>query len=385
MNNTTQTNQSLLYDKEDLKNLSHSLCDKIDDLFDYFEIDARKTSKMFICNCPIHGGDNPSAFNIYPYGDDYRGNWKCRTHKCEEIFMSSIIGFVRGVLSSRTKNWKQNGDTVISFADTLSFIQKFLANDSPQISKPRNTEKTKFNQIVTNLKTTIDKKVIGVPREKVRKLLSFPCQYYIDRGYSKEILDKYDVGLCLSKGKEMYNRIVVPIYDNDYKLMIGCTGRSIFDKCENCKSHHNTGNPCPDPKDRYKYSKWKHNFDFKSQENLYNYWFAKEHIKSSGMVILVEGPGNVWRLEENGIHNSVAMFGSVLSDKQKMLLDLAGAMTIVILTDNDSAGETAKKQIANKCSKTHRIFCPKISKNDVGDMTKEEIESEIKNYLGKIL
>lgn len=382
---TITTNQSPLYSQEDLKNISDALCDKIDDLFDYFEIDVRKTSKMFICNCPIHGGDNPSAFNIYPYGEDYRGNWKCRTHKCEEIFMGSIIGFVRGLLSNRTKNWQKRGDQIVTFAETLCFIQKFLSHDSPKIIKPKNTEKYKFNQIVTNLKPAIIKKQIGVPRSKVRNLLEFPCKYYIDRGYSKDILDKYDVGLCLSRGKEMYKRIVVPVYDNDYNLMIGCTGRSIFEKCDNCKCHHDQAYPCPEPKDRYKYSKWKHNFDFKSQENLYNYWFAKDYIKQSGIAILVEGPGNVWRLEENGIHNSVAIFGSTLSDKQKALLDITGAMTLIILTDNDSAGETAKKQIINKCAKTYRIFSPKISKNDVGDMTKDEIENEIKNYIGKIL
>jgi 5S rRNA maturation endonuclease (ribonuclease M5) len=384
--NKIATNQSPLYNQEDLKNISDALCDRIDDIFDYFEIDARKTSKMFICNCPIHGGDNASAFNIYPYGEDYRGNWKCRTHKCEEIFMGSIIGFIRGVLSHRSHNWQQQGDKVVSFADTLKFIEKFLENDSPQIVKSKNTEKNKFNTIVNNLKSNKQvKKPIGVPRNKVRQLLQFPCQYYIERGYSKEILDKYDIGLCLSKGKEMYNRVVAPIYDADYEFMIGCTGRSIFEKCDNCKCHHNTANPCPEDKDKYKYSKWKHNYDFKSQENLYNYWFAKDYIKSTGIAILVEGPGNVWRLEENGIHNSVAMFGSVLSDKQKILLDLAGAMTLVILTDNDSAGETAKKQIIKKCSKTYRIFSPQISKNDVGDMTNDEIEKEIKTYLEKIL
>lgn len=380
---TTMT--SRLYSPEDLKNLSDILCDKIDDLFAYFQIDCRQTSKMFICTCPIHNGDNPSAFNIYPYGEDYRGNWKCRTHKCEEVFMGSIIGLVRGLLSSRKYNWTKKGDKVATFAETLEFIEKFVSNDNPEVLKPKNTEKTKFTRIVNNLSKEIESKKIGVPRDKVRKLLTFPCQYYLDRGHSSEILNKYDVGTCLTKGKEMYNRIVVPIYDNDYKMMIGCTGRSVFEKCENCKSHHNPANMCPEPKDRYKYSKWKHNFDFKSQENLYNYWFAKDHIKSTGTVILVEGPGNVWKLEENGIHNSVAMFGSVLSDKQKLLLDLTGAMTIVILTDNDSAGETARKQIINKCSKTYRIFSPKISKADVGEMTNEEVKIEIKDYLRKIL
>ncbi|NDC71851.1 MAG: hypothetical protein EBZ62_00150, partial [Sphingobacteriia bacterium] len=36
----------------------------------------------------------------------------------------------------------------------------------------------------------------------------------------------------------------------------------------------------------------------------------------SHTAIIVESPGNVWRLEENGIHNSVALFGSSLSDRQ---------------------------------------------------------------------
>jgi len=382
---TTIMNKSRLYNQDDIKNMSDLLCEKIEELFEYFQIEYRQTSKMLISTCPIHEGDNPSAFNIYPYGESYRGNWKCRTHKCEETFKSSIIGFVRGLLSKNKYGWKENGDKTATFYETLQFIEKFLANDNPEILKPKNTEKSKFARIVTNITSDTKKKVIGVPREKVRKLLSFPCDYYIDRGYTQKILDKYDVGVCLSKGKEMYNRIVVPIYDNDYKLMIGCTGRSIFEKCENCRSHHDSGNPCPEINNRYKYSKWKHNYDFKSQENLYNYWFAKDHIKSTGIAILVEGPGNVWRLEENDIHNSVAMFGSVLSDKQKLLLDLAGAMTLIILTDNDGAGETAKKQIANKCSKTYRIFCPKITKNDVGDMTPEEIQIQIKDYIGKIL
>ena len=50
--------------------------------------------------------------------------------------------------------------------------------------------------------------------------------------------------------------------------------------------------------------------------------FAKEFIKESGIVILVESPGNVWRLEEAGVHNSVAIFGSSLADRQKMILDI---------------------------------------------------------------
>ena len=65
------------------------------------------------------------------------------------------------------------------------------------------------------------------------------------------------------------------------------------------------------------HSKWRHNKDFKTQEHLYNMWFAKEFIQSTRTAIIVESPGNVWRLEEAGIHNSVAIFGTNLSIKQK--------------------------------------------------------------------
>jgi DNA primase len=101
--------------------------------------------------------------------------------------------------------------------------------------------------------------------------------------------------------------------------------------------------------------------------------------------IIVESPGNVWKLEENGIHNSVGIFGSSMSDRQKILLDSSGAMNLVILTDNDEAGQKAAEQIKSKCQNTYRIFIPQISKPDIGEMTSAEINNEIKPLLERIL
>lgn len=390
MTSKSQTKKYRSYSQDELRIISDLICDNIDELLDMFGVEYRKTSKMIISPCPVHGGDNHSAFNIYPYGENYRGNWKCRTHHCEELFMPSAIGFVRGLISHYKKEWSKDGDEMVSFNDTMLFIEEFLGREEDQVSSDNNCQE--FTKLIERVKAEPKpkkelpeneiKKI--VPRSVVRNLLKIPAKYYIDRGYTSEILDKYDVGLCLTKGKEMYGRVVVPVYDNDYKTMIGCTGRSIFTKCDSCKCYHNQSYKCPDKLNQWKYSKWKHSFGFKSQACLYNYWFAKEHIKETGMVILVESPGNVWRLEENGVHNSVAMFGSNLSDKQLSLLDEAGAMTIIVLTDNDDAGKDAKKNIISKCQKTHRIFSPSISKNDVGDMSSEEIQKQIIDYIGKI-
>jgi len=373
-------------DQAKLKIVCDDLCDNIELLLETLDIKYILRSKMATMACPIHDGDNASALNIYTEGDTYRGNWKCRTHNCEKIFKGSIIGFVRGVISNRKYKCQKDGDDTCSFNEALDFCLSLINKDLKNIKISKtDRDKKNFTNIVSNLQTNHSSKVVNkVSREKVRSTLSIPCQYFVDRGFSKEILDKYDVGLCDNPNKEMFNRGVVPIYDNDYQYLVGCTGRSIFDKCPKCKSHHKNIDNCPIESDLWKHPKWKHNFDFKSQNHLYNFWFAKEHILKSGTAIIVESPGNVWRLEENNIHNSVGIFGSSLSDRQKIILDSSGAMNLVILTDNDEAGKKAAIQIKQKCQNTYRVFILNITKSDVAEMNSSDIDSEIKSYLENI-
>lgn len=344
-------------DQNRLKIVCDQLCDNIEDLFDYFNLDYKNNGKFYSMCCPIHGGDNPSALNIYHIGDSYRGNWKCRTHQCEKIFKGSIIGFIRGLLSHKNKNWLENGDDTVSFGQTLDFIKEFSKIDPTKISVSR-VEKDKQSFVSnTNILTQKQNKVTNaIKREHIKKALSIPSSYFLNRGFSADILIKYDVGDCITEGKEMYNRAVAPIYDANHEYMVGCTGRSIIDNIK---------------------PKWKHSEGFRAEECLYNFWYAKDHIKQSKVVVLVESPGNIWRLEESGIHNGVAIFGANLNDKQKMLLDISGAMKIITIMDNDDAGIKAKEQIQKKCEKIYNIEHISISKNDVAEMTVQEIRETI--------
>lgn len=366
------------HNQHKLKILSDRVCDRIDELLSYFNLEYRTAGKLITMSCPIHGGDNISAFNLYPEGEKYRGNWKCRTHGCEEIFRSSILGFIRGVLSHQDYGWSKNGDKVYSFDEAVKFAEKFLNQRLSDIKiDKKHIEKNNFaNTVSVIVSTETEEKTINkISRGQVRKSLNIPSQYFIDRGFSPEILDKYDVGDCTNNQKEMYNRAVVPIYDVDYKYLTGCSGRSIFKKCNSCDHYHE--NACPTDAELFKNSKWRHSLNFKSQNNLYNFWFAKDYIKSSKQAIIVESPGNVWKLEEAGIHNAVAIFGTNLSNYQKMLLDSSGAMSLVIAMDNDEPGHKAAEIIASKCCKIYNISKLKISKTDIGDMTIEEIKQEI--------
>ena len=373
-------NQLVLYSAEELKLICAKLCDRIDDLFEALGIeDVRKTSKMFICPCPIHGGDNVSAFNIYPFGEEFRGNWKCRTHNCERVFRSSIIGFIRGVLSNRKYDWSQPGDTTVSFQDTLDFIDSFLEDGLSGVQGQKLPPAKKFEN-----KTVLppEPPKVKISRKRVRQSLKFPSYYYIDRGFTKDVLDRYDVGLCLTKGKEMYARIVVPIYNENQEYVVGCSGRSPHEKCQNCGCFHNQGKPCPSPEKQWMYSKWRHSKGFDAQKYLYNIWYARENIKKTKTATVVESPGNVWKLEMAGINNAVAIFGtSMFSLYQQKLLDDLGIEKLVLLLDNDEAGKKASARIIKDLSDKYQIYKPEIQADDVGEMSVKDIHSQIKTYM----
>lgn len=367
------------YDQAKLKFISDALCDDIEGLLEALGIDDYKNlGKLIAMSCPIHGGDNETALNVYHQGDNYRGNWKCRTHQCEETFKASILGFIRGCLSHNAHGWSNPGDPMCSFNEALSFATSFLDQDLDNIKISKKSREK--NTFVNTVKYISQSNVVDIPKiskDVIRKGLSIPSKYFLNRGFKAETLINYDVGDCIVNNKEMYGRAVVPIYDNDFKYMVGCTGRSFYEKCSSCKAYHDPGVQCPPNENAWKHSKWRHNSGFKTQEYLYNYWIAQQKIKETSAVILVESPGNVWRLSEAGIINAVAIFGSSLSDRQKMILDTSGAMTIISVMDNDEAGRKAADQIKSKCEKTYNIINVPLEYDDVASMSIEEVQNSI--------
>ena len=154
----------------------------------------------------------------------------------------------------------------------------------------------------------------------------------------------------------MHKRIVFPIYDENDEFMIGCTGRTI----------------CDDPR------KWVNQKGFNKSNFLYNYGKAMDHIKRTQTIILVEGQGDVIRLWEAGIKNVVGMFGSKISDSQEFLIQKTGVSNIVIAADNDEAGKACTGDIIERLKYLFNISILKLSKNDIGDMSIDEINQFIK-------
>ena len=159
----------------------------------------------------------------------------------------------------------------------------------------------------------------------------------------------------------MSGRIVVPIYDEDYNY-VGCVGRATQPETQ---------------------PKWLHSKGFK-KAYLYGLHLAKPYIQESQTVILVEGQGDVWRMHEANYKNCVGIFGSSINDDQLLLLEQSGALNLVILTDFDTAGQKAAKQIIKKCGRRFNYYRPVLSTKDVGDMDIDTIHQELKPQLQEV-
>jgi len=381
MVNRLISNNSQQYDRQHLDSLNCKVMLQWENLLKHLGVNDYHTSDYCVISaCPIHKGTNTTALNLYLEGcNSYPGNWRCNTLQCHDVFGKDIIGFTRGMLSRKQLGWSSPNDKMVSFKDTVDYLLNFLKMDYSSLpTSQSNGDQTFTNQVNNIFARSIVKPHNNVTRENIRQSLDIPAQYYIDRGYSSTILSTYDIGLCKNPKKPMYNRIVVPIYDQDYNY-IGCTGRSIFEKCEQCNQYHDLKKEC-----KYKSPKWLHNKGFQGGEHLYNYCNAKKYIQKSQIAIITEGIGDTLKLEEYGIHNSVSIFGTSLSTGQFNLLNQSGALSLIVLLDNDDAGHIGMKKIQQQCGRLYRLYFPSIHENDIGDMGTDEITSEIRPFIEKI-
>lgn len=376
-----------------LDDIAEMAVENLDSILDHFDIEYTQYEDRLSFPCPIHGSDNEESLSIWITGHSYAGNWRCFTNACEQEIVidtkngeeierprgNNIFGFIRGVLSVEY-------DRHVEYGEAIKWLKSFLGISEEKVKVTFDEEKRGFVKATNRLSKKRKSTTSEITRDKIRKSLIVPSQYFVGRGFKPETMDKYDVGFCESKGKEMFHRVVVPVYDDTYTYMVGCVGRTIQPECYKCGYHHYDNRPCPRNKIEKKWGqKWINNSGFNSASTLYNLWFAKNSIADTGCAILVEGQGDVWRLEEAGIHIGLGIFGDSLSDEQKIALDSSGAMNLIILTDSDEAGLKAREKIMKQCERAYNCIFVDLPKKDIGEMSVDEVKKFLEPVLEKVL
>lgn len=349
----------------------------VDDMFDRLGIGTLARQGKYRGVCPVHGGKSHN-FTFYTGGYKSPGFWNCQSEHCERVFRGNVIGLVRGVLSREEKGWSARGDETVTWGRAVQWLCDWMGVNFDDL-KP-DPERIARKKLIDDMEQlTKSRKTSGgiCDRETLRSHLEIPARYYINHLYSPALLNAYDVGFCRNRKSSLYNRVVVPIYDDDYKYVVGCIGRSLHQKCESCRHYHYAIDPCPSPIEYARFAKWRVSDGFIDKHWLYNYWFAKEAIASSRSVVIVEGAGDVWRLVSCGVKNVVGVMGSDLSESQFLTLETSQATSIVCLSDNDQAGENLYEQIKRKCWFASSIIRPEFEGHDIGELAEGYIHENL--------
>ena len=169
----------------------------------------------------------------------------------------------------------------------------------------------------------IDEKIIK--RYSIGFASKEPSHLYKEfkKQFSDEVLEKAGLVLKTSKGDyidRFRNRIIIPIHDENGDIV--AFGARAIDEGQNPKYLNSS--------DSLIYNKSK---------LLYGLYFAKEAIKQSDSIIIMEGYFDVISAQANGIENCVASCGtSLTSEHIKLISRYSKSRKIYLSFDTDSAG-----------------------------------------------
>jgi DNA primase len=133
------------------------------------------------------------------------------------------------------------------------------------------------------------------------------------------------------------HNLIMPIKD-DYGHIVALVGRNSLP---------------PEEQKLLEIQKYKYTYGYSKSCNLFGLYHAKKSIRKLQKVILVEGQIDCISCHAHGLHNTVALGGSSMSDYQLFLLMKYGGnnLKLLLLLDNDEAGKKAENKIKNKYSK----------------------------------
>ena len=288
-----------------------------------------ETGTDFLCLCPFHHNVDSPAFAV-SYS---KGLYICYNQNCDSS--GTVLDLVK-TLTNR------NDFEALRFISQNKQTQEEAFEEGLKDLLDVKPEFTEFSQ------QTLDRLHSDLSENKDAR------DYFESRNINAESMEHFSLGYSNSMGM-----VTVPLHSPD-GLPVGIIGRSIKDK------------------------QFKNSVNLPRNKTMFNLHRAK---REGGTIIVCESSFDVIRLWQAGYPNAVGTLGGSISDINIQNLNRY-ASTIIIMTDNDSAGRALGNTIASKLKSKnllwakydHNIIYPHSAK-DVGDMTDEEIKQCIKNAI----
>ncbi|QKT05277.1 DNA primase [Mycoplasma sp. OR1901] len=272
--------------------------------------------------CPFHSDKNPS-FSVSPQKNIY----KC--FSCGES--GNALNFIM------KKTGKGFVESLEYLANLIGYNYDFSSYKFDPLSHFSKEDLNLFDLLDaanTFLKTQPLRFDVATKFLNKREVNNFELLNTFDIGYSKDNdLTEYLINTLHYSEKELadaglintdlynyfQNRVTFAIRDNNGKV-VGFSGRTL------------------DPNVKSKYLNSPETRLFKKSKILYNYYNAKEFIRTKKEIIIVEGYFDVIALYKSNIKNAVALMGTALSDNHIAYIK---NYRIKLFLDNDQAGINA--------------------------------------------
>lgn len=288
--------------------------------------------------CPLHSGDNPTAFVF----SESNKLWYCHTGPCGG---GDCFDFVMNI-------------------DECSFMEavKTLAHmfsvsvdwDNEEI------EESPFREQARAFIESMMKKSNAhkLPPFKVKNMKLAKISDY--RGYSQEALDWWKLRLC-TEG-ELKDRIVIPLEDAD-KRLVGITGRATK----------------ADQKEKFMHR----------PRNLHTGYFLTglgrnlSYIEQAGGAVkIVEGIFDCARWWDSGFQNVCCPIGVFFTEEHILQLFKSGVTILEFGFDNDKAGRNGFREAYKKAKDKFEIYFLDYPDGlDADDLTKKQLIEVDKNKL----
>ena len=304
-------------------NITNELINEIRNKVDIVEIVSNyvpltNRGKNYFGVCPFHDDHSPSMSvsrekQIYTcFSCGATGNVFTFVSEYEHInFYEAVklIGSKAGYsLVTRNIHTKKEDNSLEIYDIACKFYQNNL-----NTALGKNAQEYLENRKID--KETIKKFKIGLSMSKTSL-----TDYLLNKQI--KLKDLINLGISNDNGIDLFiNRIMFPLYDLEGNV-VAFSGRL-----------YNT-------KDQSKYINTKETNIFKKGNLLYNYHQAKDILKKSEKIIVMEGFMDVIRASTIGINNCVAIMGTAFTKQHANLLR---KMTdnIILCFDGDSAGKEA--------------------------------------------
>jgi len=309
-------------------------------LLETFGAQKIKGSGNIRSTCPIHGGDNPTAFVFSEKNKMYY----CHTGCLEG---GDVFDFVMRVEEC----------TFMSAARKLAelfHVEVDWENEEVDENYFRE-EATKFIEEMMKRNKVHVLPAFSPPPMKYSRITSF-------RGYSQETIDFWKFRYC--EEGELKDRIVIPFEDVD-KRLVGITGRRGLSEEEQPE-------------------KFMHR-----PRNLHTGYFLTglgrnlEYVREAGnSVKIVEGVFDCARWWDNGFKNVCAPIGIFFTDEHVLQLYKGGVTRLEFGFDNDKAGRNGTRKALERAKGKFDLFVLDYPEGkDADDCTKEDLEAVDRNKL----